>query len=196
MEKRNLFMLRSLEFANFKEDQMGLDPSEGSSAVGRSAAAASSASSNPDIDWKIISEAPGSFGDEIDYTEFVLDSPASGGVRPIKQEDNPERCIMALDLPEPSETRQISLNVSDSSSGFSDTVTMEQVLGNFNAIKEANAAKISHSGTNFFTLDNGPGAKYDTYINLNEADIVGKLTHDQANTFDLFRFSFLTQVTS
>lgn len=189
-------MLRSLSIAVFKEDSLGLESADGTSAVGRSASAASSASSS-DVDWKIISEAPGTFGQEIDYSEFVLDSPAPGGVRPIKQEDSPERCIMVFDLPEPTDTRRITMTVEDSETEFQDTVRMEQVLANYDTLKSTHAADILHSGANFFTLDNnGPGTSYITYMNLNEPDIVGKLTHNESTTFDQFRFSFLTQVTA
>ena len=193
MEKRNFFMLRSLNLAEFKEDSFGLESADGTSAVSRSSSAASSSSS--DADWKVISEAPGSLGQEIDYTEYVLDSPAPGGVRPIKQEDDPERCIMVLDLPEPSETRRVSMVVEDTATAFTDTVSLEQVLANYHTLKSTHAADILHSGANFFTINNnGPGTLYTTYLDTGEADIVGKLTHSESTTFDKFRFSFLKRV--
>lgn len=185
MEKRNHFLLNQLVSADFKEDQFSLEPQDAKAGSG-------TISSTGGIDWKMVSEAPLSSGNEIHYSENVMDGPAPGGIRPINHEEDAERCIMIMDLPEPTESRRMKVVVEDVATGFVDSVQMKMEKGSYQTLLASLADEIFFSGTNFFSISLGKD-QFVTYINLNDLGKYAKLEYTKQDTFDKFRFSFLTR---
>lgn len=185
MEKRKHFLLNQLESADLKEDQIGLEPMDAK-------ANNVSISGSGAVDWKMVSESPLTTGTEVNYYERVMDGPAPGGIRPINHEDEAERCIMIMDLPEPTESRRMKVVVEDPAIGFNDSISMKMEKGNFKTLKSSVSDEIFHQGTNFFSISLAKD-QFITYIDLQDATKYAKLEYTKKDTFDKFRFSFLVK---
>lgn len=189
MEKRNYFVLRALDHAEFREDQPGLIPPSGPSIVSGSAG---SVEANV-ADWKIISQAPGHVGEVIDYNENVLYCRQPSGHVPIVK-DGEHACLFAMDLPSTADTRRVALKVEDTATGYIDEVAMLKIPGSYEQLKEAAGRNILFSGPNFFTIRPVPGQPFETYLDIGVANQVVKLTYSIEDTFDQVRFSFLLRM--
>lgn len=184
MEKRIFSTFKELIMADTKAD--GLDKDLSVSAEAGTVSGGSSDASTT-ADWKILSSHT---GEEWGYSERVAHGGNPGGIRPIKDELEAERCIMALDLLEPSDNRSISVKVNDPAADINDEVFMSTVKGDFTLMKKGFLGQILFEGSNFFTVQKTEN-EFQTFLNLNDAANFGLLEHSDPRTFDHFRFSFL-----
>ena len=185
MEMQRITFLKDLRIATFKEEAFNLDGAEGS-AMDRPSTF-SEAAMNED-QWTINYSSVGT----THYEELVMDGPLPGVIEPIRDENDSERCILAMDVPSPSETRTIALEIADSKLGVSDKVTFAQENGVY-AEKKAQfialGIEIVFENDYLFTVP--VEGKFHTYVDINQDDLVAKLTYSDIKTFDIFRISLL-----
>ena len=184
MEKRIFTTFKELIMADTKADGLDKDLRVSGDAGTISGGSADAGTST---DWSILSSQT---GEEWGYSERIVHGDKPGGIRPIKDETEAERCIIAIDLLEPSDNRSISIKVSDPAADISDEVAMSTVKGDFTIMKKGFVGKILFEGENFFTVQKTEN-EFQTFLNLNDAANFGMLEHSDPRTFDHFRFSFL-----
>jgi|GEM_PF-3836154 len=191
MEMHRITFLNEMRTADFKEESFNLEGAEASSfskANNNSAEAAPAASG----DWTISYSSVGDVG----YDELVMDGPAPGGVKPIRDSSDTEKCILALTLPKPTDTFKMSVNINDDATGFSDTVGFSMENGSHQATLEFyinQGTEILFQNDYLFTVNNSSGTGFDTFVNINQDSYHAKLTHSSTETLDLYRFSLLVQ---
>lgn len=188
MKSNNFIFLSELNQALYKEEQFPLD-SESSSFSKAASGGGSGVTSTGE--WTIHYAPPGSTSYDEDYNEYVMDSPGGGIVKGIYEEASPEKVIYVIDLPEPTETRRITMHVEDTVSKFEDKVAMKQVSGSYAAEYAAHAGTFTFEGPNFFMVPVTGG--YQTFVDINQAGVYALLEHSSSKTFNVFRFSFLAQ---
>ncbi len=195
MEKRNFSMFKELIMAEFKADE-GLEGRERNFSVAsssESASAESGDSTGATADWKVFSEAPETIGQEHDYQEYIVSGANPGGIKPIKQENDAERCIVALDMFEPNDDRSLSVKVVDPHANVNDEVHLNTVKGSYATMKKNLGPEALFEGSHFFTVQQSENV-FITYLDLNDDNNYGHLEYSDPRTFDIFRFSFLTRI--
>lgn len=186
MEMQRITFLKELQFADFKEEAFNLEGAE-ASAFDKKPSTISEAVGGVD-EWTVHYSTVG----DITYDELVMDGPAPGGVKPIRGEDTAERCILAMDMPEPSSSRTVTIEVSDPDLGVSDKVAISQENGVYAEKLESfinGGIEILFQNDYLFTVPED--GKFSTYVNINHDACFSKLTHSDIKTFDTFRFSLL-----
>lgn len=191
MEMHRITFLNEMRTADFKEESFNLEGAEASSfskAESNSAEAAPAASG----DWTIDYSSVGDVG----YDELVMDGPAPGGVKPIRNDNDPDKCILAMTLPKPTETFKLSVNITDDATGFSDTVEFSRENGSYQATLEFyinQGTEILFQNDYLFTVASSSGTGFNTFVNINQDNYHAKLIHNSTETLDLYRFSLLVQ---
>jgi hypothetical protein len=182
MKSKKHFFPRSLSvLPNLDHFDPGIDPADGGGGAG----------SNPfdTVDFQLISKSPAHPGEIYDYTEMHVKSPGGGGTIPIKHEDDPQRAIFVTGLPPVGANWEMS--VVFTKVAFSDTVKFKRIAGNFATLHQDFLDRIIFEEAEvFFTIPAGANG-FETYVNINIANEVAKLSHAQQDTFGLFLVSIL-----
>lgn len=186
MEMQRITFLKELQFADFKEEAFNLEGAE-ASAFDKKPSTISEAVGGVD-EWTVHYSTVG----DTTYDELVMDGPAPGGVKPIRGEDTAERCILAMDVPAPSSTRTMTIDINDPALGVSDKVSISQESGVYaDKFEEFVSGGIEILFQNDYLFTVPEGGMFSTYVDINHDACFTKLTHSDIKTFDTFRFSLL-----
>lgn len=192
MEMQRITFLNEMRCAEFKEEAFNLEGAEASS-ISKAVSEGSSAEAAPTTgEWTIDYTTVGDVG----YNELVMDGPAPGGVKPIRTDSDPEKCILAMVLPGPADNHRMSVTIDDDSSGFSDTVSLSMENGSYQDTLDFylnNGTAIIFQNDYLFTVNDGAGIGFETYVDTSQDNFHAKLTHSSTETLDLYQFSLLVQ---
>lgn len=140
------------------------------------------------VDFKIVPGGVNRLAPEINYTELHLNT-ATGGSNPIKDQENPERAILAMPLPEVGVDWTMTLKL-EGPEGLNE-VQISRVGEKFDVLRLSHLDQIIHiAEEEFFTIQLGI-KDYVTYVNINQLNEVVKLNHSSAEVFAMFSVSFL-----
>jgi hypothetical protein len=187
MKSQNEFLLKCLAvLPSLDRFNPGSDPAEGGG---------STSVVNPFgvVDVQLISSNPASLGAVTGYTEVHMDSAAEGGTVPITHQDDADRVLLMMGLPMGDASWRMSLNL-DNENG-SDTVHMQGIEAKYSILRanlvSATNLRFEVVGS-YFTIEVAT-AEFETYININQANAVVKLSYTNLNTFDTYSVSFLAK---
>jgi hypothetical protein len=186
MKSQNEFLPKSLAvLPTLDHFNPGTDPADGGGGV--------SVSPFDTVDVQLISSNPANPGAITPYTELHLDSPAEGGTVPITSVEDSDRVMLLMGLPKPTADWSMSLTVNDSSG--TDTIHMQGIEAKYSNLRSTlvNGSNLRHEVADvFFTIEVGTG-RYETYVNINQALEVVKLTYTNLNTFDQYCVSLIAK---
>ncbi len=185
MELQRITFLKELLYADFKEDAFDLDGIEpGAFSKPPSISEAVTAEDEWTINYSTVGPT--------NYDELLMDSPAPGGVKPIRDASDPERCILVMGVPGASSTRTITIEVSDPEAGVSDKVAIAHEAGVYIEKYDffvSGGVEILFENEYLFTVPEG--GKFSTYVDINHDGMFAKLVYSDIKTFDTFQISLL-----
>lgn len=130
---------------------------------------------------------------EVNYTESRLGGSGDVLGEPIHEEDDPERAIMLMGVPEPEANYTMTVRLASANGLAADEYHVRCVHGVYGQlyIEKSKLYEVTRERAGmFFTVRVGKN-QYETYQNINQADCVVLVKHSSPVSLNQFQMSFL-----